>query len=299
MAASLTLLCCSPGFAQHRSVALTFDDLPIAGDEADAESMNRAILDALARHSASATGFVIATRVQEIGDAQGREILWEWVKHGHDLGNHTFSHADFNELTLKQMEQEILLGDKSISPVLRRVGRTPRYFRFPMNHTGDTTSKHKGVLDFLAQHGYSVAACTVENEDFLFNAAYLQIKAKNDLQLAIRLRADYLAYTSAEIDYYAALNKQALGYEPPQVMVLHVNRLNADVIEDLLRLWEQKQYTFVPLDQAQSDPSFAMPDTFVTPYGPMWGYRWAAERGVKVNGALEKEPPAWVLAYAK
>jgi len=24
------------------------------------------------------------------------------------------------------------------------------------------------------------------------------------------------AYTSAEIDFYAALNKQALGYEPPQ-----------------------------------------------------------------------------------
>ena len=33
-------------------------------------------------------------------------------------------------------------------------------------------------------------------------------------------------------------------------------------------------------------------------FGPMWGYRWARDRGVRVNGALEKEPPAWVADYA-
>jgi hypothetical protein len=31
----------------------------------------------------------------------------------------------------------------------------------------------------------------------------------------------------------------------------------------------------------------------------MWGYRWAAERGVKVNGRLEPEPPEWIVNYGK
>jgi hypothetical protein len=31
----------------------------------------------------------------------------------------------------------------------------------------------------------------------------------------------------------------------------------------------------------------------------MWGYRWAAELRVRVNGAFESEPPAWVLQYGK
>jgi hypothetical protein len=29
----------------------------------------------------------------------------------------------------------------------------------------------------------------------------------------------------------------------------------------------------------------------------MWGYRWARERNVKVNGKLEKDPPAWITSY--
>ncbi len=31
----------------------------------------------------------------------------------------------------------------------------------------------------------------------------------------------------------------------------------------------------------------------------MWGYRWAKERGVKVNGKLEPEVPEWVTEYGK
>jgi hypothetical protein len=31
----------------------------------------------------------------------------------------------------------------------------------------------------------------------------------------------------------------------------------------------------------------------------MWGYRWARERNVKVDGSLEPEPPPWIGEYAK
>ena len=113
------------------------------------------------------------------------------------------------------------------------------------------------------------------------------------------MRAEYLAYTSAEIDYYGGLNKQVFGYEPPQVMLLHDNRLNADVIEKVLQLFEEKQYRFVSLDEAQADAAYRTPETQITKFGPMWGYRWARERNVKVNGSLEPDPPKWVLEYGK
>src|SRR5258708_33782870 len=70
----------------------------------------------------------------------------------------------------------------------------------------------------------------------------------------------------------------------------------------LLELFEQKHYRFVTLDAALSDPAYNTPDAFVprfSKYGPMWAYRWAAELGVRVNGALESEPPAWMLQYVK
>jgi hypothetical protein len=166
-----------------------------------------------------------------------------------------------------------------------------------MNHTGDTLEKHDSIAAFLTQRGYQLATCTIDNSDYLFNDAYLRMLARHDKASARRLRSDYLAYTSAEIDYYAALNQQALGYEPPQVMLLHDNQLNADVIEQVLKIFESKGYRFVSLRKAQSDPAYRIPETFITKYGPMWGYRWAEERKVKVHGAWEPQPPAWIAQY--
>ena len=62
-------------FAQQRAVA--FDDLPVAGttDPAEARSINLFILDSLDRHRVSSIGFVIESRVQEVGKIQGEQLL--------------------------------------------------------------------------------------------------------------------------------------------------------------------------------------------------------------------------------
>jgi peptidoglycan-N-acetylglucosamine deacetylase len=297
---------CLSAVEQQRMVAITFDDLPIAETDVPAagtitpievRTVNRAILDALRRHRVPATGFVIQKRVDDVGEIPGKEILRQWIEIGGDLGNHSYSHADFNQLTIEQMEHEIVSGEGAISEILRKVGRRPRYFRFPMNHTGDTAAKHDAVATFLAQRGYNLAVCTIDNEDYVFDRAYVLALARKDSASVERLRSEYLSYTGTEIDYYSSLNKQVFGYEPPHVMLLHVNRLNADTIESVLSLFEKRHYRFVDLDAAEADPAFATPETFFTPYGWMWGYRWARERGVKVNGNLETEPPDWVREY--
>lgn len=303
----LSAICCLPADGQQHTVAITFDDLPIAAtdlpatgkiDSAEAESINRTILAALRRHNVPATGFVNEKKVQDMGEISGKEILREWVNNGHDLGNHGYSHSDFNQLTVEQMEQEIVSGEKSLSEILRRVGRTPRYFRFPMNHTGDTTAKHDAMAAFLEHRGYRLAACTIDNEDYVFAKAYRLMLDKKDAVAAERLRSEYLAYTLTEIEYYSGLHKQVFGYEPPHVMLLHANRLNADTIDSVLGLFEKGHYKFVTLDEAEADPAFATPE-FVTQYGWMWGYRWARKLHVSVNGSLETEPSDWIRAYGK
>jgi len=70
------------------------------------------------------------------------------------------------------------------------------------------------------------------------------------------LVSEYLPYTKQEIGYYAALNMQVLGYEPPHVMLLHANRLNAYVIEPLLALFTDGNHKFVSLATAQSDAAY-------------------------------------------
>lgn len=289
-------------------VAVTFDDLPLAtgdpgplkpADAAQAEGVNRAILQALVERHIPATGFVIQQRLDQLGPEGGSAILRAWTARGHDLGNHLYSHADVNTLTLEQAEQEIVRGEPAINQALSAVGRRPRYLRFPQNHTGDTHEKHDGLATFMASRGYRLAPCTIDNDDYDINRAYLTAVQKRDAPAAAKIRAAYLAFTAAEIDWYSKLDGDVFGRRPPHIMLHHVNALNRDTISDVLLLFVARGYRFVTLDEALQDPAYAVPETFVTKYGPMWGYRWARELKVHVQGQDEPEPPAWVEQYAK
>jgi peptidoglycan/xylan/chitin deacetylase (PgdA/CDA1 family) len=292
--------------AQTRTVAITVDDLPfvfVGGHGADADRMaltaNRKLVKALVRHHVPVTGFVIEKSVEELGTNVGAKILRDWTQSGLDLGNHSYAHPDFNDLTVEQMEDQIVRGEATFAPLMKAASRKVEFFRFPFNHTGDTKEKHDAVAAFLAQRGYRLAPCTIETEDWMFNDAYHRMLKRRDNASAARLRKDYLAFTAAQIDYFSGLHRQIFGYEPPHVMLIHDNALNADVIEELLAIFEAKQYRFVSLAQAESDAAYRTPETEITKYGPMWGYRWARELNVKVDGSLEPEPPKWVTEYGQ
>jgi peptidoglycan/xylan/chitin deacetylase (PgdA/CDA1 family) len=293
----------------QRTVAITVDDLPYARgnlifkdratEEPVATEVNRKLLAAFRARHIEATGFVIQKSVESLG-VTGARILERWTKQGLELGNHTYSHPDINDLSVEEIQDEIVRGEPVIGPLMRNMGEPLKFFRFPYNHTGDTKAKHDAVMQFLSQRGYTVATCTIDNSDYIFNEAYVHMLDRRDSQHAKRLRSEYLAYTKLEIGYYATLNMQVLGYQPPQVMLLHANRLNASVIVPLLALFTDSGYRFVSLATAQSAAAYRpATEEYITKFGPMWGYRWAAERSVKVNGNLEPEPPRWILEYNK
>jgi peptidoglycan/xylan/chitin deacetylase (PgdA/CDA1 family) len=293
-----TAIVTSAAGIESRTVAVTFDDLPGA-DSRDASALastNLAILQALDRHHAPTTGFVIGDRVEAL--ANGRSLLQSWIDHGHDLGNHTRSHRDLNDLTMADFAQEVAGAEAVFRPLLTASRTPPLYLRFPFNHTGDTADKRAAAAALLAERGYEVAVCTIENADYVFASAYAKALAAGGSGGAI-LRTEYLSHTAKIIDYYVDLHRQIFGRETPHVMLLHVNRLNADVLDAVLELFEQRQFRFVTLREAQADPAFKTVDSFATKAGPMWAYRWARSLGVKVNGALEPEPAAWVAAAAR
>ncbi len=294
--------------SQSQTVAMTVDDLPYAPgssnsptleDARTAELINKKLLRAFSHAHIPVTGFVIERDAEQIGIATGRKILKRWTRPGFDLGNHTYSHADSDSLSIDQFEQEIIRGEKTIGPLLQSVSRKPRYFRFPYNHTGDTKEKHDAIAAFLAARGYRLAPCTIDNSDYEFNATYVLALARHDNETAAGLRADYLSYTAAEIDWYSKIDQQVFGSEVPHVMLLHDNQLNADTVSGIIALFQQRGYRFVTLTEVLQHPAYATPETYVTRFGPMWGYRWAKELDVKVSGRDEPDPPAWINQSVK
>lgn len=285
-----------------RVVAITFDDLPYASDGSTvspdaAIAAQRYIVSALRRARVPATGFVNEDKVQALGPA-GPRLLAEWNKGLLALGNHGYSHFDSNDLDVAGIEKEVIKGEATIRPMAASSDRSIPFFRFPYNHVGDTETKRLAIEKLLASHGYKLAASTIDTSDYLFNSAYERAFIERDKAMMQRVARAYLDHTRVQIAYHDGLNRKVLGRDVPAIMLLHANRLNAATIEPLLGLFRSTGYGFVSLAQAQADPAYSAMPAVATKFGPMWAYRWARERQVKVDGRLEQEPPAWINAYA-
>ncbi len=86
----------------EKAVALTFDDGP---DPATTP----AVLAALAKHDVKATFFVLGQRAEA-----NPKLLKEISSAGHELGNHSYSHKDFNKLTGSEIRSEIVRTNEII-----------------------------------------------------------------------------------------------------------------------------------------------------------------------------------------
>jgi len=276
-------------------VAITFDDLPFAeapgAERKAATTANVGIRRVLVGKGVPAIGFVTDKHVGALGP-DGPRLLEAWLRDGLALGNHGATHADINELNLNEIEQEIARGEVSAGPLAARFGRPLNFYRFAYNHVGDTEPKRIAIEGLLKSRGYRLAASTIDTSDYVFDRAWT--RAHGDRAMRRRIERAYLDHSRAQIRYYGGLSTKVLGYEPPAVMLLHLNGINAATLARLVDLFRAEGYSFVTLERAQADPAYAQSPAVATRFGPMWGYRWARERRVRVDGTLEQEPPAWI-----
>jgi len=139
----LAVLLTAAAQAPSRQVAITFDDLPIAGvlrrDDAASRELTTKLLRAIGEHKVPVVGFVNEDKLLARDGSQNTErvaLLRRWLDGGLELGNHGYSHRDFNETPLDVFEADVLKGESVIRPLMKEHGQTPRFFRHPFLHTG-------------------------------------------------------------------------------------------------------------------------------------------------------------------
>jgi peptidoglycan/xylan/chitin deacetylase (PgdA/CDA1 family) len=285
----------------RRTMAVTIDDLPFIkmGEGVyltRARAATAKILSALKKHNVTAVAFVNERQLEQAGERDARiDLLRQWVNHGMVLANHTYSHPDFNRLTVEEFQEEITKGEVVSRELMRSKGAYQLYFRHPMTHTGDTREKKEAIEKFLTQRGYKVTPHTIENSDFIFNVPYAFAVQKGDEALAKRLRDEYLDYTVAATAFAEKISPQIFGREIPQILLIHSNDITADTLDDMLERLAQRGYTFVTLDQVMADPAYQTKDTFVTKFGPTWFFRWSKSKGMDLDFGGDADPPKWVM----
>ncbi|MGH8027397.1 MAG: polysaccharide deacetylase family protein [Pseudoxanthomonas sp.] len=296
--------------ATERRIAVTIDDLPWARLDsiapADLHARHERLIAQLKQAGVPVVGFVNENKLEVEGkvDPQRLAMLDDWLDAGYELGNHTYSHADINDVGVAAFEKEILEGERQLRPLLAARGQVPRWFRHPYLRAGRTPEERAAVAAFLDTHGYRIAPVTVDNGEWVWAFAYANvINAQPDTPereaLLQRLRLGYVPYMLNKLDYYEAQSLQLLGYALPQVWLMHANELNADSFAALVEATRRRGYRFVSLEEALRDPAYAHADGYNGRYGPSWLHRWAmAEKKPKEFYAGEPVVPKWVLELA-
>lgn len=267
--------------AQNKHVCFTIDDLPTVtygiNDTTYQEQLTRNLVTKVKAAGVPATAFVNEIKLHPNGQLSKFQIklLQLWLDHGLELGNHSYSHFDYNNTSFDQFTSDIIKGEKITSELMRKKNLKLRYFRHPFLHVGQTKPKADSLENFLRGHGYTVAPVTLDNDEYLFALAYHRAKAKNDEQLAARIGNDYITYMEQKLRYFERTSTELFGRNVKHILLIHANALNAEYMDELTAMFVKNGYSFVSLDNAMTDPAYKHDVNVFGRWGISWVDRWA------------------------
>ena len=192
------------GDAGEKKIYLTFD----CGYENGNTSQ---ILDALKKHDAPATFFVVGHFLES-----APEIAKRMVAEGHTVGNHTYHHPDMSSIAdLTAFQKEMDDNAALFSEVTGQ--KMANYYRPPQ---GKYSTKN---LEMAKQLGYHT---------FFWSLAYVDWNV------------------DAQPTKEEAFEKLLGRIHPGAIVLLHsTSKTNGEILDELLTKWEEMGYTFHPLSE--------------------------------------------------
>ncbi|PNV62711.1 delta-lactam-biosynthetic de-N-acetylase [Clostridium sp. chh4-2] len=189
---------------QEKVLYLTFD----AGYE---NGNTEAILDALKKHNAPATFFVVGNYIETSPD-----LVKRMLAEGHIVGNHTYHHPDMSKISTKEAFAKEL-GD--LEALYQQTTGQPmkKYYRPPQGKYSESN------LQMAKDLGYKT---------FFWSLAYV----------------DW--YADKQPTKEEAFKKLLGRIHPGAIVLLHsTSKTNGQILDELLTKWEEMGYTFKSLDQ--------------------------------------------------
>lgn len=280
---------------QSRKVCFSMDDMPVVNygitDSVYQQNLFAKLVHSFSINHVPAIGFVNEKKLHNQDGLVSFQLdmLQSWVTAGFDLGNHTYSHPDYNQVSFEYYTQDLVTGEPVLRKILKEQGKELKYFRHPFLHVGNTKAKADSLDEFLKQHAYTVAPVTIDNEDYLFASAYHKARLKGDTVLMTRIGIDYIMYMERKMHYYEQQSNRMFGRDIPQVLLIHASKLNADYLDSLINLFRENGYTFVSMDEVLKDPVYETPILVYGNWGISWMDKWALSAGKK--GDFFKDDP--------
>lgn len=180
------------------------------------------ILDALKKHNAQATFFVVGHFLESAPD-----IVKRMVEDGHTVGNHTYHHPDMSKISdeaafRKEMEDVAALFQEITGTDLAM------YYRPPQGKYNTAN------LQMAKDMGYST---------FFWSLAYVDWNQDD------------------QPSHDEAMDKLTTRVHPGAIVLLHsTSKTNGEIMDELLTKWEEMGYTFRPLSDFVGETDTGTPN---------------------------------------
>jgi peptidoglycan/xylan/chitin deacetylase (PgdA/CDA1 family) len=283
-----------------RRVAITIDDGPVVNEMSDLGNFQRitnGLVGSFQVEHVPVTMFLNERQLNVPGQRDARAaVLEQWLNAGFELGNHTYSHPSPNKVPVSQFLDDVVKGEVITRAVLEQRGRHLVWLRYPYLHSGNTAEDHQAIVDFLEQRQYRVAPVTVDYADYTFAGAYTRELRRGNVEMAERIKVDYLDQIDVGFEYAERSSMELFGREIAQILLIHCNELNSVSLRESIARMRKRGYTFISLDDAMRDPAYERPDTFAGP-GGSWLSRTATVTGKKLapeTAAARPVVPKWI-----
>lgn len=274
-------------FGQDKQICISIDDFPVVSyglkNDNHEQVIANGILRAVKKHNVPVIGYVNEGKLYSDGmlDSSRLAILDKWMESGLELGNHTYSHLNYHNVSFQDFTEDVLNGEKVIKQLANKYNQEVKYFRHPYLRSGLNTSSTDSLKQFLIENEYQEAFVTVDNDEYLFASKYAKAyKAKDDL-LMDKIGSAYLKYMEQKQLYFEEISIELFGRNIKHTLLIHANFLNSRYLDELLSIYEKLGYSFITQGDAISDEAYKTPVTRFGDWGISWIQRWGLSQGKK------------------
>jgi peptidoglycan/xylan/chitin deacetylase (PgdA/CDA1 family) len=229
-------------------IAITIDDLPFVGSGTSTPANLKrtqdrfmAIVNTLVENQVPATGFAIGGAIAK----NEWSLLEAFRDQGLSIGNHTYTHKSLNGMSAEKYIADIERADNKLTPIMTE----PKYFRYPYLAEGKGEKKQQ-VVEYLADHQYTIAPVTIDSKDYEFNAQFYHIPYRQRAQRLGQFKKRYLAFIWKQTLRAEKKAKKVEGQPVKQILLIHANLLNSLCLGDIIKMYKDNGYKFISLNEA-------------------------------------------------
>lgn len=233
-------------------ISFTMDDPQVLETPLlSAKERNERILKAFEDHKIKGALFVCGMRID---NKEGENVLKAWDNEGHMIGNHTYSHKNFNkeEISFKEYSEDFL----KVEPLIKKYKNFSAIYRFPFLKEGNTKEKRDEMRAFLQKNNYRHGHVTIDASDWYVDMKLREKLSKDPKSDVSAYRDFYLSHIWERAQFYNDLSKKVYGREIKHTLLIHHSLLNALFLGDVMKMFEEKGWKLISANEAFKDPAF-------------------------------------------